>query len=82
MLSELSDYAEAKDVDFIILISNTDKYYIRNGFKKINAPNSWLRIDEHRNHGIASEPLDDLFVKKTGSKIRQPGDVDWLGYMF
>jgi predicted N-acetyltransferase YhbS len=82
MLRELSDYALSKDVDFIILISDNSNFYIRNGFQQVRATNSWLRIDEHKNYGVAFEHLDDLYVKPVGNKIWTTGHVDWLGYMF
>ncbi|WP_025543119.1 GNAT family N-acetyltransferase, partial [Vibrio parahaemolyticus] len=32
MLSQLSEYASSKDVDFIILISDLDAFYTANGY--------------------------------------------------
>jgi predicted N-acetyltransferase YhbS len=82
MLKELSDYAEIKDVDFLMLISDDDRYYTRKGFKQIQAPSSWLRINDYKSYGVAFDHLDDLFIKATGDKNWQAGHVDWLGYMF
>jgi predicted N-acetyltransferase YhbS len=82
ILSELSDYAKKRDVDFIILVSDNDNFYIHNGFYQIKTHNSWLRIDEHKNYGVAFEKLDDLYVKPVGDKVWKSDYVDWLGYMF
>jgi predicted N-acetyltransferase YhbS len=82
ILNELTDFSKNKDVDFILLISDNDKFYVSNGFHQVKEANSWLRIDEHKNYGVAFEFLDDLYVKPVGNKEWATGHVDWLGYMF
>ncbi|NNG00147.1 MAG: GNAT family N-acetyltransferase [Desulfobacteraceae bacterium] len=82
MLSELSDYASGRDVDFIILISELHDFYIANGFQRINALNSWLRLHEHKNYGVAVEQVNELYVKSVSGKAWANGHVDWLGYMY
>ncbi len=82
MLAQLSDFAAKKDVDFIILISDHAEYYLKNGFERIKAHSSWLRLHEHKNFGVAFDHIDDLFVKSVQGKKWPPGHVDWLGYMF
>ncbi len=49
MLSQLSEYASSKDVDFIILISDLDAFYTANGYLRLSSLSSWLRIHEHKN---------------------------------
>lgn len=82
MLAELTIFAQEKDVDFIMLMSDSAAFYERNGFEKIEAQSFWLKIHEHQTLGIAEEFLDDLYVKSTGEKRWADGPVDWLGYMF
>ncbi len=82
MLVGVEEFARTKDVDFIILISDLDAFYRNNGFTRIMATQSWLRVHEHRNYGVAVEPLDELYVKPVGDNKWPPGHVDWLGYMF
>ncbi|ELP2658880.1 GNAT family N-acetyltransferase [Vibrio parahaemolyticus] len=82
MLSQLNEYASTKDVDFIILISDLDDFYAANGYLRLNALSSWLRIHEHKNFGIAVEQVDDLYVKPISGKIWAVGHIDWLGYMY
>ena len=82
MLEKLTTFAESKDVDFIILMSDKKYLYEKNGFCSQCVPSSWLRLHEYKNYGVAFEYLDDLFVKATGSKKWSKGHVDWLGYMF
>lgn len=81
MLSQLSEYASTKDVDFIILISDLHDFYIDNGYVRLNSLCSWLRIHEHKNYGVAVEQVDDLYVKPLSGKTWAVGHLDWLGYM-
>jgi GNAT superfamily N-acetyltransferase len=82
MLTALKEYAKNRDVDFVILISDLSGFYIRNGFQQVVAYGSWLRLDEHKNYGVAFEHLEDLFVMPLGDKEWKSGHIDWLGYMF
>jgi len=82
MLSSLYSYAEAKDIEFIILIADDPRIYVNNGFKQIKSYSSWLRINEHVNYGVSVEYLSDLYAKQVGQKIWPVGHVDWLGYQF
>ncbi|MDD1827070.1 GNAT family N-acetyltransferase [Photobacterium sp. ZSDE20] len=82
MLSELDMYATGRDVDFIILISDLDNFYSAKGYNRVCATNSWLRLNEHLNHGVAVEEIDDLYVKPINGVSWPSGNVDWLGYMY
>ncbi|CAG9296812.1 GNAT family N-acetyltransferase [Celerinatantimonas diazotrophica] len=82
MLSEVTSFAEGTDVDFIILISELEDFYQKRGYTKIEDINSWLRIHEHTNYGVAVDHIDELFVKSISGKSWSVGHVDWLGYMY
>ncbi|WP_062263771.1 GNAT family N-acetyltransferase [Endozoicomonas arenosclerae] len=82
MLDSLASFAEVKDVDFIILVSENRSFYKRNGFRPLTVPSSWLRLHEYKNYGVAFEYIDDLWVKPVSDKHWPEGHVDWLGYMF
>lgn len=82
MLSELTHYAEEKNVDFIVLMSELNVFYLKNGFQRVELESEWLRINEHKSYGIASEYIDDLYIKKVGAKEWYSGPMDWLGYMY
>lgn len=83
MLEQVTELAAAKGVDFLFLVADDQRLYRRNGFTPITAHLSWLRIDEHQNHGVASERIEnELMIKRIGEKD-WPGDsVDLLGYLF
>lgn len=82
MLSQLDQYAQTKEVDFIVLLSDLEHFYTANGFQRIEAPNSWLRVHEHKNYGVAFEYIDDLYIKPVKTAVWSQGHVDWLGYQF
>ncbi len=82
MLSEISSFAEAKNVDFIVLISALEGFYRRQGYSKVEGIHSWLRLHEHTNYGVAVEHIDDLFIKPISGKQWGNGHVDWLGYRY
>ncbi|ORT48799.1 acetyltransferase [Vibrio sp. qd031] len=82
MLSELAEFARDKDVDFIILISELHDFYSLQGYEKVQGIQSWLRLHEHTNYGIAVEHVDELYVKQISGKQWGAGHIDWLGYMY
>ena len=82
MLSQLSSFAENKDVDFIILISELKDFYASQGYLRISGINSWLRLHNYTNYGVAVEYVDELHIKSIRGKAWAGGHVDWLGYMF
>ncbi|EJL6405652.1 GNAT family N-acetyltransferase [Vibrio parahaemolyticus] len=82
MLSEVTAFAESKDVDFIILISDLHDFYSSNGFSKVQGIHSWLRLHEHTNFGVAVEHIDELYIKPLSGKSWGVGHFDWLGYMY
>ncbi len=82
MLSEVSSFAEAKNVDFIVLISALESFYQRQGYSKVEGTHSWLRLHEHTNYGVAVEHIDNLLIKPISGKQWGNGHVDWLGYMY
>ncbi|KHA61503.1 acetyltransferase [Vibrio variabilis] len=82
MLQGVEQFARTKQVDFVILISDLKEFYLTSGYQQITATQSWLRIHQHRNYGVAVEELDELYVKPMSEKPWPSGHVDWLGYMF
>lgn len=82
MLSGLSDYTSTKDVDFITLLADLHDFYCANGYQQVEAMSSWLRIDEHKNYGVAVEQINDLYIKPIRGKRWAGGHLDWLGYRY
>ncbi|MCM0148669.1 GNAT family N-acetyltransferase [Photobacterium galatheae] len=82
MLVALSEYAQTRDVDFLMLMSERTQFYSRHGFQPVTAHHSWLRLHEHQNYGIGFEPLNELLVQSVNGLAWPSGHIDWLGYMF
>lgn len=82
MLTRVAEHAQDKDVDLIILIADDPSLYIKNGFQCFEADAAWLRVQEHKNYGVAEERLNDLYVKPLRGQIVTKGALDWLGYMY
>jgi len=82
MLAELVNCAKGWDVDFIMLASDLPHFYQRSGFEQVTVVCSWLMLHEHRNHGVATETMDDLYIKSIRGAKWPEGVLDWLGYRF
>jgi GNAT superfamily N-acetyltransferase len=83
LLAELTGYARACGMDFIILFADDDRLYTRNGWARVSNRCTWVKIHEHATLGIAQESMADaLMVKATGDLPWPAGDVDLLGHVF
>lgn len=57
--------------------------YEANGYRYVENPCVWLKIDEHQTLGIANEALPTaLMIKALTSEPWRPGVLDLLGYLF
>lgn len=84
LLNSLTKLAEAKSIDFLLLVPDDDRLYAKNGFQYVSNYCSFLRIHEHQNYGVAFEKIEnDFMVKQIGEKTwGQDGLIDLLGYIF
>lgn len=82
MMSSVLSHARSKAVDFVLLVAHSPGIYESLGFQSCEMLSSWLRIDEHRNYGVAVEKINEIYVKQVGSKSWSGSHLDWLGYMF
>ena len=83
LINLLTDLAEEKSIDFLFLVANNKELYFKNGFKVVSNYCSWLRINKHKNYGVAVEKIENEFmIKQIGSKIWLDEPIDLLGYMF
>ena len=83
LLSLLTSLARESQVDFLFAVVDSDRLYSKNGFQTVSNYCSWLRIDEHKNYGVAVEKIEHEFmVKQIGDKLWIDEPIDLLGYMF
>lgn len=70
-------------IDFLLLAADDHRLYIEHGFVSISVKCTWLRIDEFKSYGVATERLDNvLMVLKVGQRDWPEGPLDMLGYLF
>jgi GNAT superfamily N-acetyltransferase len=83
ILAEVTGFARACELAFVILFADDDRLYARHGWARVTNRCSWVRIDSHVTLGLAG-PADTgaLMVKATGPYPWPEGDVDLLGHLF
>jgi hypothetical protein len=82
LLAEVSEFARARGMDFVILFADDGRLYARNGWAAVPNRCSWLKIHEHTTLGLA--PAADtgvMMVKAVGERAWPDGDVDMLGHL-
>lgn len=83
MLKRLSALAKEKGIDFLFLVADDHRLYVRHGFRLISPYLAWLRIDDHRNYGVGFERIENqLMIKQIGEQVWPDEPVDLLGYLF
>jgi GNAT superfamily N-acetyltransferase len=82
LLNEVDAFSRMHNIDFLLLFADIDGLYHKNGFVGVKNVCKWLKIDEHRTLGVGEEVVEELMIKKTGSKDWQDGVLDMLGYLY
>ena len=83
LLAEVTEFARACGMDFVILFADDDRVYIRNGWVRVANRCSWLKIDDHTTLGVAAAAdTGAMMVKAVGERAWPDGDVDLLGHLF
>lgn len=83
MLTQADIIARRNNIEFLFLMASDHALYESQGFHIVDGLCSWLRIDEHRNYGVAVEEIrGEMMVKPTGDTKWPTGPIDLLGHMF
>jgi GNAT superfamily N-acetyltransferase len=83
MLEQLAVLARQTHRDAIVLFADDHRLYSANGYQRVEAPCTWMMIDDHRTLGIAERSLGDCMMVKPITLQRWPdGAIDMLGYLF
>ena len=53
LLAEVTDFARACGMDFVILFADDDRLYAANGWARVRNRCSWVKIDDHTTLGLA-----------------------------
>ena len=71
------------NVDFLVLTSDEDEFYLKNGFNVVTNPCRWLVIHNHVSMGVLKRTLNHgLMVKPIHDKKWPEGELDVMGHMF
>ena len=83
LLAEVTEFARACGMAFVILFADDDRLYARNGWARVRNRCSWVKIDNHTTLGLARQ-VDPgvMMVKAVGNRAWPMGDVDMLGHLF
>ena len=83
LVEEIEGLAGRSGIDALLLVAEDERLYRRCGFEGLDAHCTWMRIDEHRNHGMAEEELvGELMIKRLNPQLTLNGPIDYLGYLF
>jgi GNAT superfamily N-acetyltransferase len=83
LLAEVTEFARACGMAFIILFADDDRLYARNGWAHVSNRCTWVKIDNHATLGLASR-MDPgvMMVKTVGDQAWPADDIDLLGHLF
>jgi predicted N-acetyltransferase YhbS len=83
LLAEVTEFARACGMAFVILFADDDRLYARNGWAHAGNRCSWVKIDDHTTLGLARQ-VDPgvMMVKAVGDRAWPADDVDLLGHLF
>ena len=83
LIQATEDLAKEFGVQFLLLTTETEDIYLKNGFEHVNNPCTWLVIHNHKTLGALKRTLEEGLMVKAVSKNQWPdGSVDLLGHMF
>jgi len=83
LLAEVTDFARACAMAFIVLFADDGRLYTRNGWIYVSNRCTWVKIDNHVTLGLVSRVNPGvMMVKAVGNQAWPAGDVDLLGHLF
>lgn len=83
LLGEVTSYATACGMDFVILFADEDGLYRRHGFVPVDNPLTWVKIHDHRTIGLARAVTPhEMMVRPVSGSIWPAGEIDLLGHVF
>lgn len=82
LLKTIENFSVAHKLDFLLLFTDIEPFYLKNGFISVNNTCKWTKIDEHKTLGIGEEIIKELMIKQTGNIVWKDGYLDMLGYMY
>ena len=83
LLEKITILGERNNIDYLLLFANNHRLYNKNNFKPISTYCSWLKINNHKNYGVAFEEIkNEIMIKELGQNKWENKPIDFLGYLF
>jgi predicted N-acetyltransferase YhbS len=83
MLVYLQELAKKSNIDFLLLVSGSNDFYLNRGFKIASNVCCWMMIQNNRSIGLVRRKLEEGFMfKAVSDKIWPETEIDLLGHIF
>lgn len=82
LLQTIEGFSVTHKLDFLLLFTDIEPFYLKNDFISVNNTCKWTKIDEHKTLGIGEDIIKELMIKQTGNRVWKDGYLDMLGYMY
>ncbi|TVQ43593.1 MAG: GNAT family N-acetyltransferase [Saprospirales bacterium] len=83
MLKYLHDLAKKSSIDFLMLVSGANEFYLNRGFSIANNVCCWMMVQNNRSIGLVRRKLEEgLMYKAVGDKVWPETEIDLLGHIF
>ncbi|WP_436532876.1 GNAT family N-acetyltransferase [Actinoplanes sp. HUAS TT8] len=83
LLAEVTSYATACGMDFVLLFADNDALYRRHGFVRVDNPLTWVKINDHRTIGLARAVTPhEMMIRPVTGSTWPTGEIDLLGHVF
>ncbi len=83
MLNHLDDLAKKSGIDYILLFTNQQSFYEKNGFSSVDNVCRWVFINDDRTLGVSQRKLGKtIMIKSYSDKKWSNGLLDLMGHIF
>ncbi len=83
MLQRLDKLAQESGIDFIVLFTNQQTFYKKNGFSIVDNVCRWVFINDHHTLGVSQRKLGkSILIKSFSNKKWEDGMLDLMGHIF
>ena len=83
MLKRLEEVAEQSDIDYLLLFTNQQSFYKKNGFKIVDNVCRWVFINDNHTLGVSQRNLGkSIMIKSISNKKWGDGMLDLMGHIF
>ena len=82
LINSIAEKARLYEMHYLVLTSEKDDFYLKNGFIHTDNPCRWLVIHHDNSYGVLQRNLEEGLMIKEITTSWAKGEVDLLGTMF